>query len=622
MQAGAVSHRLVAPTARADSVRAAWPDARVIAFQAVGILSKESGWSRLVWFNAGLGLAAMVACTEGPHGGVMLAVTTDMAVPANIDALQIIVQQSGRTKFSSEFPLDGASAYQLPATLEILPSPSDTSPADVRVIGLHQGAARVLRELLITIPTSAPVLARVDLQYVCAGMVSGSSPGDWASTCPSGQTCLAGACADANVDSSKLSGFDPTEVFGGATGPGSGACFDTVNCFTDAIPAFVSQNADAGCTLMVASPTATDGTPSAGPGVAVSASPNLNVALLLPPGSDGACNASGCLIPLDQEPTVGWSAASGGVTLPASLCQKIASGGGVKLVTSTSCASKVPSVPVCASSGSSDTPPQDGGPSVDASPCGQVDIAAGCSQVVASAAASPAASQCMGASPATYQKICSSAASQPPDCQCAFEGFLRCASTTQWTCAALAGGQTELFPTGCDGPLQMAAAACPGLPIPTDPGTPPPMDAGTDSGMPTCAATEMDCNGVCTNPRVDAQNCGFCGNVCPANAVCRAGGCAPSCTPKTCADAGYQCGSAPDGCGGLLSCGTCPTGQTCGMFGPNTCGPNLCGPGMMFCGGACINPMTDSQNCGACGLRCGGGTGVLYFCSNGICKAG
>ncbi len=36
-----------------------------------------------------------------------------------------------------------------------------------------------------------------------------------------------------------------------------------------------------------------------------------------------------------------------------------------------------------------------------------------------------------------------------------------------------------------------------------------------------------------------------------------------TCTPKTCASLGYNCGTASDGCGGTLSCGGCGGGQTC-----------------------------------------------------------
>jgi hypothetical protein len=46
---------------------------------------------------------------------------------------------------------------------------------------------------------------------------------------------------------------------------------------------------------------------------------------------------------------------------------------------------------------------------------------------------------------------------------------------------------------------------------------------------------------------------------------------APPCAPKTCTALGAQCGSVSDGCGGLLDCGVCKTGQVCGGTQPNHC---------------------------------------------------
>jgi hypothetical protein len=39
------------------------------------------------------------------------------------------------------------------------------------------------------------------------------------------------------------------------------------------------------------------------------------------------------------------------------------------------------------------------------------------------------------------------------------------------------------------------------------------------------------------------------------------------CTPLTCKAQGFNCGSAGDGCGGLLNCGTCVAPETCGGGG-------------------------------------------------------
>lgn len=115
------------------------------------------------------------------------------------------------------------------------------------------------------------------------------------------------------------------------------------------------------------------------------------------------------------------------------------------------------------------------------------------------------------------------------------------------------------------------------------------------------------------NPRNCAQmgfNCGpagdGCGNIiqcgtCVAPSVCGGGGqpgvCAGACTPTTCVQQGFNCGPAGNGCGGSLSCGTCPTGQICGGAGPGKCGAS-----------SCVKRTCAQQgfNCGPAGDGCGG----------------
>ena len=119
----------------------------------------------------------------------------------------------------------------------------------------------------------------------------------------------------------------------------------------------------------------------------------------------------------------------------------------------------------------------------------------------------------------------------------------------------------------------------------------------------------IDC-GTCTAP----ESCGGGGvpNACGKSAPPDAG----SCTPKTCAAMGYDCGPTADGCGALVDCGKCTTG-TCGGGGlPNVCGSSTspclkktcadwsanCGPVSDGCGGL-------TASCGTCsgGNTCGGG---------------
>ena len=89
--------------------------------------------------------------------------------------------------------------------------------------------------------------------------------------------------------------------------------------------------------------------------------------------------------------------------------------------------------------------------------------------------------------------------------------------------------------------------------------------------------------------------------------------------PRTCAGQGIECGPAGDGCGNLIaSCGTCPTGQTCGGGGtPGVCGAPNCTPttcGSLQCGDtgrrlrrrrSAAAPARAPETCGG-----GGTTGV------------
>lgn len=88
---------------------------------------------------------------------------------------------------------------------------------------------------------------------------------------------------------------------------------------------------------------------------------------------------------------------------------------------------------------------------------------------------------------------------------------------------------------------------------------------------------------------------------------------ASSCVPATCAQIGAQCGNAPDACGGIVSCGACASGQTCGGAGPNLCGTGACTPKtclqlQLSCGVA-SDGCGDVVSCGDCAppLTCGGG---------------
>ncbi|MEI9950579.1 MAG: hypothetical protein WDO74_16785 [Pseudomonadota bacterium] len=94
------------------------------------------------------------------------------------------------------------------------------------------------------------------------------------------------------------------------------------------------------------------------------------------------------------------------------------------------------------------------------------------------------------------------------------------------------------------------------------------------------------------------------------------GSCVPP--PKTCEPAtecppGENCGYAPDGCGGLISCGECKPGESCGVGNPPV--PNKCGKGTTTC-----VPLTCGQQDLECGPAADGCGDKIDSC--GTCAAG
>lgn len=136
-----------------------------------------------------------------------------------------------------------------------------------------------------------------------------------------------------------------------------------------------------------------------------------------------------------------------------------------------------------------------------------------------------------------------------------------------------------------------------------------PRDPGaydhTEGGMPPCvpkSCSDFGYNcGTANDGCGDTLNCGTCitPQVCGASApnVCSL------CTPKSCAQLGYNCGTANDGCGGTLNCGSCTAPQTCGGDGTNRCGSAPCTP----------------KTCAQLGLTCGtvsDGCSILLHCGS------
>jgi hypothetical protein len=159
---------------------------------------------------------------------------------------------------------------------------------------------------------------------------------------------------------------------------------------------------------------------------------------------------------------------------------------------------------------------------------------------------------------------------------------------------------------------------------------------GGVSDAPACVPNVVSCTaGAFQYCGRIGDGCGAimdCGD-CPTGQVCGGGGVrglcggGPDCKPVSCDSPGGRfCGTIGDGCGKMLDCGDCPGTMVCGGAGtPNLCGggasctPITCdSPGGRFCGkiGDGCGKMLDCGACTGAGEVCGG-AGTPSLCAGG-----
>jgi len=290
--------------------------------------------------NACLAVAVslpVLGCSSGsPPGELVVEVVTDMSLPKDIDAVRVQILGTNGVTYNDQTYTVGPSGLHIPATIGVLAgSPTDT--ALVRVTAIHGGTALILREATSEVPANRQALLRLPLEFLCTGsaidtsMLGSPSSDTIADSCPTGQSCVLGTCRKDAVDVTTLPTYTAGLVFGGGDGgAGAGSCFPTATCFGSAATVTPSST----CTVPVP------------PGINAA---ELNVALQTtganPPG---ICSGAGpCFIPLDMSATEGWTLNGDTVQLPPGVCKPLNATTPFTVVVSSSCTSKVPSVPTC-----------------------------------------------------------------------------------------------------------------------------------------------------------------------------------------------------------------------------------------------------------------------------------
>lgn len=256
------------------------------------------------------------ACQPKPAGEIMVVIDTDMSVPKDLDTISIAVSRADTDAglFTSPLLITGGTKG-LPTTLAVVAGPDPSIPVSIRVAALQGGLERVVRTATTTVPEDRVAMLRLPLQWLCDGNT----------TCATGATCIAGACARPDVDSTTLPVYHEEEVFGGGTATRGSHCFDAFHCFGG----FAAVEPDASCTI-----------PRTG---------DVNVAVETT--GEGICGPDGCFVALDANSPLGWTRSADGsrIQLPPAVCKlppaKMCHV--VTAVTSGDCPLKTAALPTC-----------------------------------------------------------------------------------------------------------------------------------------------------------------------------------------------------------------------------------------------------------------------------------
>ncbi len=199
-----------------------------------------------------LTLAAMMtltACGSKGATGVVVAVTSEVPVPEEVNELIIEVKSEGSSRFNETYRIvpdaergGDPKKASLPGTITL--KPEDGAEVDgfmtITVKAkLSNGENRFVRKATMKFVEEKQKLLRMPLRFACM---------DFPTVCRDDETCKAGACVPATVDLEQEPEFEETQIFSRA-----GACFDRAACgdakYTVPVAEAFAQAGTADCSL-------------------------------------------------------------------------------------------------------------------------------------------------------------------------------------------------------------------------------------------------------------------------------------------------------------------------------------------------------------------------------------
>jgi hypothetical protein len=510
---------------------------------------------------------AAASCSAQGKGSLVLAVSTDMQTPKDLDVVSVFVSTNGTPKFDYLGRVQPDGTLTLPSTLAIVEPDDSSAQVRIRVVGFKttgsgDAKVRVVRDVLTTVPHQRTSLLRMPLNFLDDGSGSGTLsaqfvPGGGA---PEGDTAfdptdpravttvcdftqaktsIAGTCQDASVDSSRLADYSDSSVYGNGGSATQVACFAVDRCLSMAsqiAPSTITTASDGSCSF---------------PLPATENAQNWNCALATTDGT-GTCTGGRCYVPLESDPGEGFSVQPGkAVVMVPGVCKKLAAGATLYVDTS-SCPTKVEASPVCqpgqGQTGGPDGGKPDGG-------VGPMDSSTGSD----GAACTAADGGKLGTATSTGVTL--------PQCGgIALFGAQSCGVTTGAACS----GQctASALNQACSAELEASCAlSC------------------TTTPAPSCtSACQSKCTASCTNPATFGCDA-FCEGDCASN-------CSSACTQQ-CAMGAAACAQCTASC--QQSCGSRCDGQCSALPGSSSCA--------LQCQAACTGDCTAQANL-ACDIDC------------------
>ena len=270
------------------------------------------------------------SCSSPPSSELVVVISTDLAIPADIDWLDWTLVRPAHPDEHGSLAL--SSFDSLPGTLAIVSDKGGGEPIQIELDARSGGATgdvRVHREARLTMPVGEKVL-KMPLTWLCSDV-------NLPAGCAADQTCQAGRCVDSAV-SAPFADFVPEAP---------AACFDVLDCALKGTYRAATPNRDTttgDCIIDNALPQ----TPF---NVALELNPaTVGNAGVCAPGSDG-----NCFVPLNQDDTPdGWQLVQNAqgqtvVRLPIGVCDALHDDAVLTVaLTHNDCVTKTSDIPACA----------------------------------------------------------------------------------------------------------------------------------------------------------------------------------------------------------------------------------------------------------------------------------